>query len=214
MPKGVHQVGPPFPLRAAGGIRGEFNGIMKENVPVEHCGPEVEREGQPVPDPGIVHRFDSIKVGLEVEEVRNRRLGKGRVGESRIVCCPVGPNAELHCIDELGIAPSADPRFRIRCDVGRMEVPRECPECRPTRGRTADHPRFGCVRVAVSATAQIIEHLAVLRVCLVSLRQQRRKLGIRESRRRGDRRHRCTQQCDTADGEERNSNSASGDFHP
>ncbi len=91
------------------------------------CFPDHQRQTEAgIPDQLVVpvlplHRGHGVQIGLQGFEIGVRHPGISRVGKRRIVMGAIGADALAEGANELGFAPAADTRIRVRGDVGRIK---------------------------------------------------------------------------------------------
>ena len=163
MPEGLHQIGAAVGDVAQARYVREWAGREEEPLPEgDHPAP-AEKEPEIVLLARMRARRECAQIGPKVAKIAVDDLGKRRIGKGREIVLAVGPIAFAHRAEEIGLAPAADSRFRVRGDVRAVERP----EGRLERAAACEGSGvLLLLGVAAGAAAGLCEILAPLRIAL------------------------------------------------
>ena len=153
MAKALDNVCPPIP-----GIRSRLIGFELSTVGVEEGNlpailgqPQIHGEGQGVALVFTVYRWQCFEVGPDVLEIRYPNPVEVDIGKGGKRIGAIGANTLFHNLNEVGLAPFAQPGSRIRCDIGCIE--------RAEGGRNGQSPREGLPALGGGMAGQAIPDL-------------------------------------------------------
>ena len=165
----LDQVGATIPFRTLRAVRLVGFTVKEQKLPTRDHKPLVEWKGKPVLARRRLHRLPRHQVSVERAVVLIADIGEVIVGECRIEMPALAIDARAHGAAEGRFRPPADPGFRIRRDIGRVDRAERRRHRKPA-GEILE-PAHGMAIVAIADRRQFAT--ALDQIGIEGLRRQR-----------------------------------------